>query len=78
MSAENQVHPFCFDTPDGEKLFAWHILPLSSYIANEDALIKEVTSTREDFATSIAFKLLADDPESRLVINCRSSTTLNC
>ncbi|KAL2049292.1 hypothetical protein ABVK25_010470 [Lepraria finkii] len=66
---KNQVRPFTIITPDGEKLYAWHTLPLSTYIKNEDALVQESTSSREDPESSLAFKLLAKDPESRLIIN---------
>ncbi|KAK3178008.1 hypothetical protein OEA41_000140 [Lepraria neglecta] len=66
---ENQVRPFTIITPDGEKLYAWHTLPLSIYIKNEDALVQESASSREDPESSVAFKLLVKDPESRLIIN---------
>lgn len=68
--AENQVQPFCLSTPDGEKLNAWHILPLAVYAKNEDVLLDEATGLSPDITQTQAFKLLSTDRQSRLVINC--------
>ena len=57
-------------TPDGEGLSGWHILPLTLYAENEKALIGQDFEA-EDYDNSRAFKLLAEDPESRLIIYCK-------
>ena len=64
------MQPFNISTPDGEVLYAWHVLPVGLYARNEEALLEEATGPAEDVTRTLAFKLLAEDPESRLVINC--------
>ena len=68
---ENQISPLYIDTPDGERLYAWHILPLGVYTRNEASLQKETFRTAGNFTKSDAFRILKEDPESRLVINCK-------
>ena len=69
---ENQVQQFVIKTPDGEVLSGWHILPLTLYAENERALIGQDFKA-EDYEKSRAFKLLAEDAESRLIIYCKQS-----
>lgn len=69
-SLENQVRPFNISTPDGEALFAWHILPLALYTKHESFLSQERVGLAEDIEQTMAFKLLVTDPESRLVVYC--------
>lgn len=57
-------------TPDGEVLWGWHILPITLYAENEKALT-EGHFEAKDYEESWAFRLLAEDPESRLIIYCR-------
>lgn len=64
------MRPFNISTPDGEVLFAWHILPLALYIKHESLLSQEPVGLAENIEQTMAFKLLATDPDSRLVINC--------
>ncbi|CAL8576687.1 hypothetical protein XPA_002553 [Xanthoria parietina] len=66
---KNQVQPLHITTPDGETLYAWHIVPIAKYIANEDHLINEHTTSATPFQDSVGFDLLSKDPNSRLVIN---------
>ncbi|KAL8714521.1 MAG: hypothetical protein Q9220_001469 [cf. Caloplaca sp. 1 TL-2023] len=68
-SPENQVQPLDIDTPDGETLYAWHVIPIVKYTANEGALVAESASSAINFTQSLAFQLLSGDPNSRLVIN---------
>ncbi|KAL8824712.1 MAG: hypothetical protein Q9191_004868 [Dirinaria sp. TL-2023a] len=68
-SAKNQVQPFHVRTPDGELLYAWHILPLALYARHEKQLLNEPDGLPEDITRTQAFQLLTGDPESRLVIN---------
>ncbi|EON97082.1 putative abhydrolase domain-containing protein [Phaeoacremonium minimum UCRPA7] len=55
-------------TPDGESIYAWHVLPLPVYAKNEDLLIKQPSARTQDFVKTEAFKLLKDDPQSRLIL----------
>ncbi|KAI1452030.1 alpha/beta-hydrolase [Annulohypoxylon moriforme] len=66
--AKNQVSPFALTTPDGESLYAWHILPLPSYLKHEDILQIQQSGFSNDITKTESFKLLRDDPEARLVI----------
>jgi abhydrolase domain-containing protein 12 len=66
MQSENQVVPFRITSKDGERLFAWLIAPLGVYARNSDAFIQEKTGT--DVEHTLAWRLLRDDPEARLLI----------
>ncbi|KAI0121144.1 Alpha/Beta hydrolase protein [Xylariales sp. AK1849] len=66
--ARNQVTPFSLETVDGETLYAWHILPLPTYLRNEDQLQAQSAGFTTDFTTTESFRLLRDDPDARLVI----------
>ncbi|CAN9397388.1 unnamed protein product [Alternaria alternata] len=63
---QNQVVPFRITSKDGERLFAWLIAPLGVYARNSDAFIQEKTGT--DVEHTLAWRLLRDDPEARLLI----------
>ncbi|KAM5475149.1 putative acylglycerol lipase [Microsporum audouinii] len=65
----NQATPFYIKTPDGHSLYAWHILPLELYRRHEQALVLETSGFVSDFPSRLAFKLLHDDPEARLVLH---------
>ena len=65
----NQVTPFSINSPSGEKLYAWHILPIELYRYNEAALHSECSGFTPDFTQKHAFKLLHDDPDALLVIH---------
>ncbi|KAI9655036.1 MAG: hypothetical protein M1831_004996 [Alyxoria varia] len=64
----NQVTPFYLQTPDGERLHAWHILPLELYRRNERALQAEPEGPAADIASRLSFKLLCDDPHALLIL----------
>lgn len=64
----NQVTPFYLKTPDGESLHAWHILPPELYRRHEKDLLSEPSGFVPDIEDRLGFKLLRDDPESRLVL----------
>ncbi|KAK5126755.1 hypothetical protein LTR85_009689 [Meristemomyces frigidus] len=70
--AERQVTPFNLQTPDGETLYGWHILPVDVYARNEKALLDEERpeGPAEDFTATSAFRLLtAAEPEpAKLVV----------
>jgi abhydrolase domain-containing protein 12 len=64
----NQVTPFYLDTADGERLHAWHVLPLGLYRRHEISLLGQPSGIAQDITTKLAFKLLHDDRDSRLII----------
>ncbi|KAJ4266211.1 hypothetical protein NW762_004192 [Fusarium torreyae] len=66
--ARNQVTPFNLKTPDGEYIYAWHILPLPLYLKNEASIEAQESGLVEDFTKTESFRLLKEDPESRLVL----------
>lgn len=69
--AENQVTPFYLNTRDGERIFAWHVLPLGLYTAHRDELVKQEDGLRSDVLfDSENIRLLMNDPEARLIIHC--------
>jgi hypothetical protein len=78
--AKGQVTPFTIPTPDGETLYAWHVLPIDAYLRNEKALSEtgRLQGPVEDFTTTLQFSLLSStSPPARVVINCEFSLTLN-
>jgi len=64
----NQVTPFTLSTPDGERLHAWHILPLDLYRQHQEELVKESDGMALDIKSRMGFKLLRDDPDALLVL----------
>lgn len=74
---ENQVTPFSLDTPDGETLYLWHILPIALYSQHEDTLSEASRVPRDKYTSSDAFRLLKEDPEARLIISCKSKFALS-
>lgn len=66
---KNQVTPFSISTPDGENLYAWHILPLQLYSKYEKELWNESTGFVADITSRIAFRLLKGDSEAKLIIH---------
>ena len=75
---ENQVVPFSLKTCDGETLYAWHILPLSLYSQHEASLIESVEGGGfcSDITETENFRLLREDPDSKLIISCKNSLLL--
>ena len=69
----NQVTPFSLTTSDGQKIYAWHILPLKTYAANEASLAAEPSGFCEDFSSSPSFKILRQTPNAKLIISCKCS-----
>lgn len=64
----NQVTPFSLSTLDGERLHAWHVLPLELYRRNEHGLLDEPTGFAPEVTSRLSFKLLRDDPDALLVL----------
>jgi hypothetical protein len=73
------VTPFNIRTPDGETLFAWHILPVNLYARHEAQIRAEERSDGQpvkDFTTTVAYRLLtADDPATKVVVSCKITYT---
>ncbi|KAB8290560.1 hypothetical protein EYC80_010985 [Monilinia laxa] len=67
--AKNQVSPFNFTTPDGETLYAWHIIPLGLYAKHESEILRQPSGFVDDISLTKGFELLRDDPDARLIIN---------
>ncbi|PYH47391.1 alpha/beta hydrolase [Aspergillus saccharolyticus JOP 1030-1] len=67
---KTQVQPFNLATPDNETLYAWHLLPLHLCKEHEDELhANERYGPAEDYTKTSAFKLLANDPNARVVVS---------
>ncbi|KFY92461.1 hypothetical protein V500_04183 [Pseudogymnoascus sp. VKM F-4518 (FW-2643)] len=66
---KNQVTPFSITTSDSERLYAWHILPVELYRKHELLLVGEPTSFVSDITSRLAFQLLRDDPDARLILH---------
>ncbi|RDW57749.1 hypothetical protein BP5796_12550 [Coleophoma crateriformis] len=66
---KNQVTPFSIKTSDGERLYAWHILPAELYRRHEQPLVAEPVGFVSDITSRLAFQLLRDNPEARLIIH---------
>jgi len=67
--AKNQVTPFNFTTPDNERLYTWHVMPLGLYAKHEAEILQQAPGCAEDVTKTTAFQLLRDDPDSKLIIN---------
>ena len=65
----NQATPFSIKSSDGESLYAWHILPIELYRTHELDLVEEPSGFVLDITTRLAFKLLRDDPDARLILH---------
>ena len=76
MILENQVTPFRIPTKDGERLFAWLVAPLGLYAKHADEFVSERSGLNGDIEEKLAFKLLRDDPEARLLIYCNTKLPL--
>ncbi|KAL1985203.1 hypothetical protein VTN96DRAFT_8119 [Rasamsonia emersonii] len=65
-----QVQPFHLVTPDNETLYGWHILPLHLCREHEELLNEHMSyGPAEDYTKTVAYKLLAEDPNARVVVN---------
>lgn len=77
---KGQVTPFNIQTPDGQTLYAWHVLPIDISARNEQLLRGErrLKGPLDDVSTASAFKLLAEDPAARVVVSCEYIQDLCC
>ncbi|KAL9009951.1 MAG: hypothetical protein Q9173_005067 [Seirophora scorigena] len=65
---QNQVAQFYIQTSDSNKLYAWLIIPLKLYAKYESALLEDPLAKDHGIEGKLAFRLLTEDPGSRLVI----------
>ena len=65
----NQVTPFNIRSGGSENLYAWHMLPVELYRQHEQQLLAEQSGFVSDITSRLAFELLRDDPEARLIIH---------
>ena len=65
---KNQVIPFYIPTKDRHRLYAWLVTPLQVYARHESIILQDSAKLHEDIRDRVAFSLLADDPESRVII----------
>jgi len=63
----NQVTPFHLETPDGETLHAWHVLPLETYRQHQTQLREEPVGLCAKVEDRISFRLLKD-PTAQVVV----------
>ncbi|KAK5653738.1 hypothetical protein OQA88_7894 [Cercophora sp. LCS_1] len=68
--AHHQVTPFHIPTSEGEKLHAWHVLPLGAYLENEQDLLAQGpgAGSVDSFQDTLNFRLLKGNPNARLVL----------
>lgn len=69
-ASENQITPFSLKTCDGETLYAWLILPLPLYSQHDAVLSRRDGGFCSDITATENFRLLRDDPESKLIVYC--------
>ncbi|KFA51516.1 hypothetical protein S40293_06339 [Stachybotrys chartarum IBT 40293] len=68
--APYQVTPFYMPTYDAVNLHAWHVLPLGAYLEHQSDLLAQGPGGGlvQDFETTLNFRLLKENPNSRLVL----------
>ncbi|KAF2708592.1 alpha/beta-hydrolase [Pleomassaria siparia CBS 279.74] len=71
---KNQTASFRIPTKDGERLFAWLMAPLGLYSKHADEFIGEPSSVDADIEQRVAFDLLRNDTDARLVVYFHGNT----
>ncbi|CAI7616305.1 unnamed protein product [Penicillium bialowiezense] len=67
---KTQVQPFELVTPDNVTLYGWHLMPLHLCLDHEKELMDNPPSgPADDYTTTPAYKLLANDPNARVVVS---------
>ncbi|CEJ55456.1 hypothetical protein PMG11_01714 [Penicillium brasilianum] len=67
---KTQVQPFHLVTPDNETLYGWHLMPLHLCREHEKELMENPPSgPAADYEQTLAFKILANDPNARVVVS---------
>lgn len=66
------MQPFNLQTPDNETLYGWHLLPLHLCRQHEQELAEHPPNgPAEEYTQTVAFNLLAKDPNARVVVSCK-------
>ncbi|CAG7918109.1 unnamed protein product [Penicillium olsonii] len=64
------IQPFHLITPDNETLYGWHLMPLHLCLDHEQELMENTPhGPADDYTTTPAYKLLANDPNARVVVS---------
>ncbi|CAI7660881.1 unnamed protein product [Penicillium palitans] len=65
-----QVQPFHLVAPDNETIYGWHLMPLHLCLEHEKELMENPsTGPAKDYTKTVAHKLLANDPNARVVVS---------
>ena len=65
---KNQVIPFYIPAKDGHSLYAWLVTPLKIYARHEMTILQDSAKLHGDVRERAAFKLLTEDPNSRVIV----------
>lgn len=71
QTPENQITPLNISTPDGETLFAWHVLPLGLYARHEVMLSQQPAKNVDVPVHALGSFELLQQPGTRLIVNCQ-------
>lgn len=64
-------------TPDNETLYGWHLLPLHLCRQYEKELMEHPPNgPADDYTDTVAYKILANDPNARVVVSCKCRSHL--
>lgn len=75
---ETQVQPFHLVTADNETLYGWHLLPLHLCHQHEKELMDHPPNgPASDYKDTMAYKILAEDPNARVVVSCKCTLVYN-
>ncbi|KAF3403375.1 Monoacylglycerol lipase ABHD12 [Talaromyces pinophilus] len=67
---KTQVQPFYLKTADNETIYGWHILPLHLCREHEELLNDNWSyGPAEDYTSTVAYKLLSENPNARVVVS---------
>ncbi|KAH6609412.1 hypothetical protein Trco_002758 [Trichoderma cornu-damae] len=69
--AKNQVTPFELQTPDGETIYAWHIMPLPLYLQHEAAVATQKNGFCDDFAQTESIRSVVHGNAGHIAQNTR-------
>lgn len=65
--AKHQITPFNISTPDGETLYAWHVLPLNVYAKHRESLVSGHAGDLQEWRAAILSRVTQDSPDATVV-----------
>jgi hypothetical protein len=68
----NQVTQLSIPVDGGNNIFAWLVTPLKLYAKHKAAFRNNIIESSADFNQTLAVRKLAEDPQNRLIIYCKS------